>query len=395
MRRVFLFQLILICTVMLCQAQALQFEWVNGVKRATMMVKEIDAGGNLYSIGSFHETTDFDPGTRVTILVNNGLADFFIAKHNSSGELLWANGYGGSLNDWGLDLLMDNSGSIYAIAEYAGTVDFDPGPGTAIMSSIDSYDVALLKLDSNGNLIWVKSFGGLDKDMVSKIEMDANGNLYISGFFYGQIDFDPGPGISSVTSNGDADVYLTKFDSDGNLLWYKTFGSTGYDVCYGMDMDNFANICLTGHFYNTVDFDPGSGVTNLTSNGHSDIFLAKLDSFGNLSWAHSFGSTNIGEVGYAIDIDNANNIWLTGVFKLSVDFDPGLPVFTLSSNGALDAFIAKYSASGGLMWAGSIGGSGDDTPKAIVADYSGNIYVNGNFENQVDFDPGFGIANYS
>ncbi len=353
----------------------------------------IDASGNIYTTGYFQDTVDFDPSAGTTNLSSNGGIDAFVQKMDASGNFLWAKSFGSTNDDQGLSLTVDTSGNVYITGTFSGTVDFDPGVGTTNLSSNGGRDVFIQKMDASGNLIWVKSFGGTGYDESKSLTIDASGNIYTIGLFSHTVDFDPGTGTTNLSSNGGIDAFVQKMDASGNFIWAKSFGGTSDDRGGSITTDASGNIYSAGYFSNTVDFDPGTGTTNLSSNGNLDVFVQKMDASGNFIWAKSFGGTN-NDYGNSITLDGLGNVYTTGTFQSTVDFDPSTGTTNLSSNGSSDAFIQKMDASGNFIWAKSFGGTNGDYGFSIITDGSGNAYTTGGFESStVDFDPSTGITN--
>jgi len=172
-----------------------------------------------------------------------------------------------------------------------------------------------------------------------------------------------------------------------NFEWAIAFGGAGKDQVYAISIDASGNIYTTGYFKETVDFNPGAGTYNLTSAGQSDIFIQKLDAAGNFLWAKSFGGTS-GDVAYSLSIDASGNVYTTGWFRGTVDFDPGAGTYFLTSEGFKDIFIQKLDAAGNFLWAKSFGGTSGDKAYSLSIDILGNVYTTGYFEGTVDFDPG-------
>ena len=170
--------------------------------------------------------------------------------------------------------------------------------------------------------------------------------------------------------------------------WANTFGAYYLaDAGTSITTDASGNVYTTGYFYGTVDFDPGSGIYNLASSG-GDIFISKISSSGNFIWAKSIGGSSF-DLGNSITTDASGNVYTTGYFNNTVDFDPGSGIYNLASSGYNDIFISKISSSGNFIWAKSIGGSSFDLGNSITTDASGNVYTTGYFNGTVDFDPGF------
>jgi len=305
----------------------------------------VDSGGNIFTVGVFEDTADFDPGAGVTNLTSAGAYDVFVSKLDSTGALLWAKSFGGSSSDVGNSIAVDSSGNVYTTGYFQGTVDFDPGAGTTNLTSAGAYDIFVLKLDSTGSLLWAKSFSGSSFDLGRSIAVDSSGNVYTTGNFLSTVDFDPGVGVTNLTSAGSDDVFVSKLDSTGSLLWAKSFGGSSIDTGYSITVDSSGSIYTTGLFEDTVDFDPGVGVTNLTSLGDYDVFVSKLDSTGSLLWAKSFGGSS-SDTGRSLAINSSENVYTTGNFLSTVDFDPGVGVTNLTSSGGADVFVLKLFPSG-------------------------------------------------
>lgn len=184
---------------------------------------------------------------------------------------------------------------------------------------------------------------------------------------------------------GHGNVYSQSLD------FFKTLGGTGDDGAYDLAIDTDKSIYVLGWYSGTIDLDPGPGVSIVSGYGDRDIFLAKYDSVGNFVWGFGTGSSGQDEGG-DIAMDGFGNVIIAGRFQYNVDFDPSVNAYFKSSNGDRDIYIAKYSASGSLLWVNTMGGGGYDDTEEITVDAVGNIYVGGSFQYTVDFDPGAGFA---
>ncbi|MCB9448047.1 MAG: SBBP repeat-containing protein [Flavobacteriales bacterium] len=352
----------------------------------------VDASGNVYTTGYFQGTADFDPGAGTANITSAGNEDIFIQKLDASGNFLWAKSFGGSLADYGLSIAVDAAGNVYTTGYFQGTADFDPGAGTANHSSAGNEDIFVQKLDTSGNFVWARSFGDSNSDRGNSICVDASSNVYTTGGFDGTVDFDPGAGTTNLTSEGSLDVYVQKLNSTGNFVWTKSFGGSLNDQGFSITVDDSGNVHTTGSFEGTVDFDPGAGSATRTSSGSLDVFVQKLNASGTYDWAISFGASS-SDQGYSVTVDASGNVYTTGSFLGTADFDPGSGTANLTSAGPWDVFIQKINASGNFVWAKSFGGNSIDAGNAITVDASGNVYTTGHFAGTVDFDPGVGTAN--
>lgn len=378
------------------------FVWtksIGGANRDYANAVTIDASGNVCVVGSFSSTVDFDPGAGTFNLTSAGADDIFVLKLNAAGNFVWAKSMGSSTNnDSGNDIVVSASGAVYTTGGFQGIADFDPGAGTFNLTSAGSSDIFVSKLDAAGNFVWAKRMGGTNTsngDGGYGIVLDAAENVYTTGLFYATGDFDPGAGTTNLVSAGVQDIFYSKLDVAGNFVWAKRIGGTGYDEINDLAIDASGNLYGTGSYEGTVDFDPGAGTANLTSAGGSDIYSNKLDASGNYVWAKSMGSTDSNERGYGVAVDASGNVYSTGGFWGTADFDPGPGISNLVSGGYGDIFISKLDASGNYVWAYSFGSASTviDWGKTINIGPSESIYIAGIFQNTVDFDPGPGTAN--
>jgi hypothetical protein len=348
---------------------------------------QVDASGNSYITGYFSGTTDFDPGPGTATLMSNGQSDIFIAKYDAGGNYLWAINIGGTADDNGNSIQVDASGNVHVTGYFQATADFDPGAGTVNLTSAGGYDIFMAKYDNLGNYIWAQAIGGTGNDIGNALQLDGAGNVYLTGCFSYTVDFDPGPGTSNLVAQGNFyDIFLAKYNSGGNYFWAKNMGGPGNDIGNTLQIDPSGNLYLAGTFQATADFDPGPGTANCTSNGGlCDIFIAKYDNTGNYVWAKGIGGTG-DDVANNIQLDAAGNVYATGYFSSTVDFDPGQGTSNLISSGGYDIFIGKYDNAGNYIWAKGMGGPGSDIGSWLQLDAAGNVYFTGTYHGTVDFD---------
>ncbi len=243
------------------------------------------------------------------------------------------------------------------------------------------------------NFDWVKQLGGNSDEEAYSVVVDVIGNVYTTGHFTGTTDFDPdSTGVYNLTSNGSYDIFISKLDSAGNFLWAKAVGGTSTDRGEALTVDQSSNVYVTGFFSDTVDFDPGAAVANHFAFSNFGMFILKLDAAGNFIWVKQMGGGIPGAAeGNSIVLDGNNNIYTTGFFIASVDFDPGADSTILNSNGNQDIFILKLDAAGNFNWVKQVGGAAEDNAYSI-ANHSGDIYVTGKFMGSlVDFNVGSGV----
>jgi hypothetical protein len=242
------------------------------------------------------------------------------------------------------------------------------------------------------NLVWAKQQGGTGDDICNSIAVDNAGNVYSTGSFSGTADFDPGPAVFNLTAAGLDDIFISKLDPSGNLVWAKRIGGVGSDFGFSITLTPTGEVLVTGWFSSTADFDPGAATVNLTSAGQDDVFIAKFDAAGNYVWAKKIGSNNT-DRGSSITTNATGEIFLSGLFYSTVDFDPGNGIVNISSKGSSDVFVLKLSSSGNYIWAKTTGGLSNEGATSIALNSQGELYILGVFNgpNASDFDPGSGV----
>lgn len=388
---------LLLVTLLFCvHVKAQNFEWAKsfgGTGNDIGYSSITDSQGNLFSTGFFRDIVDFDPGFGNYSLTSLGGSDIFITKLDSNGDFVWAKQIGGSGEDAGHGITLDNSGNIFISGYFSATTDFDPSIATSTLMSIGSTDLFVSKYDNQGNLIWAKNAGANSHDEALAIAIDQLGNVYTTGSFFGTVDFNPGPAINNlIASSLSYNAFILKLDSNGNYVWAKSIsGNPCNSQGYSIKRDLSNNIYVVGYFSGNTDFDPNTSTYWINSIGTNDAFILKVDSSGSFLWANNIGSPSQSCIGSALTLDIDKNIFITGDFAGTPDFNSGAGTYTISSNGQKDAYVLKLDSSGNFNWVKRIGGSGDDYGFDIKIDQSKNIFLMGDFSSTVDFNPGAGI----
>lgn len=324
-----------------------QFQWVNTVGNRNEYSfgtgVDVDAGGNVYITGSFGGTVDFDPSAGTAIRTADGRADAFLAKYDTNGNLRWVNAFvGPGSTDAGLSVALDPANNVYVTGYFENTADFDPSAGDASRTSAGNDDIFLVKFDGQGNFRWVNTMGGIMRDVPLRIAVDADGNAFITGYFRNTVDFDPSGGVASRTSAGEEDIFVARYNAQGNFVWVNQMGSTGYDVGNAIKVDAASNVYVTASFSSIVDFDPGANVASLTAlNGGPATggALAKYDAQGAYVWAKAVGANGAASNnGIYIALGATGNFFAGGRFNFAgnINFAPNS---TTVSNG----FLANYN----------------------------------------------------
>jgi len=333
-----------------------------------------------------------------------------IALHAQTPTLEWAKGIGvtapgdiplASSNAIAVDL----AGNIFTTGSYYETGDFDPGPGATILNAGKGNDIFISKLDADGDFVWAKTIGDTMECNATSIATDIDGNVYVTGYFYGTVDFDPGDDVFYLLHEEIQvkNTFVLKLDDDGNFMWAKNTTGKGYYTyasSRSIALDVSGNILLTGSYSGEVDFDPGNPVASVTStNISTDFFISKYDNNGNFMWVKTIGDS-LNQDAVSITSDANGDIYATGLFRGSVDFDPGAGESRITvGRGSNNMFVLKLDSDGNFDWAKKVGGDGHAhsiEATFIQLDADNNIYTTGSIHGTIDFDPSTsGVFNLS
>lgn len=411
----------------------------------------IDNENNIYVGGYYLGEIDFDPGLNDLILSSNGGWDVFIAKYNADGALIFAKSIGGPGEDYLTEMTIDNNGSVIVIGYFEGMididpgstylplvaqdfdynsfvlkldtngdyvnafstkaeaskiicdnlgnvllagsfqneVDFDPGDGVYIKEAVGLYDIYILKLDNQLLFEEVTTMNGNSSLVsISGLAYDNSNNIYLTGIFFDSMDFNINGSIETISSNGDQEIFILKISSSGELIFAKKIGGIGSEYGSSLSIDELSNYYISGYFQGTVDFDPGADNNSITPEGLNAIFLAKYDSLGNYLKVLSLGGVDGWNSSFGMDINDEGDIWVTGIFESTIDFDPGPGETLKSSNGGSDIFLAHYDTDFNYIDAVTIGDSEYDYGYSCAVSEEGDVYITGSFSLAADFDPG-------
>ncbi|MFM7148933.1 MAG: hypothetical protein ACKO23_03735, partial [Gemmataceae bacterium] len=276
------------------------------------------------------------------------------------------------------DIALDLDGNTVITGAFQGTVNFNPrGPSAFNLTSSSSSatDIFVAKYDPFGAMIWAKGFGGSLYDEGYGVITDNDGNVYATGYFQGTVSF----GGSSLTSEGVSDAFIIKLSgADGSTTWAQHYW--GYDTSlnnYGEDLD----VDIWGNVYTCGIYDGPYGQTN-----PENMFLLKLDSAGNYLWYGEFEGTGLSDASN-VAVDEWGQVYFSGSFSNTMDFDMKAGDFNLTSRGKTDVFLAKYDTAGNFLWAESWGGTEADRGYALILDGMANAYVSGSFQGTAQMDP--------
>jgi hypothetical protein len=274
---------------------------------------------------------------------NAGLTDYFVRKYDSTGAVTWTRQAGSLSYDVPRDAVVDALGNLYLV----GFTGYDlAGPG----ASLGSYDAFLTKYDALGNQLWTRQFGSSDTDYGRGVALDGLGNIYIAGLTSGN--------VAAPFGGGTWDMFLAKYDQNGNAIWKRQVNAPSYDLAYDVAADALGNVYLVG------SSDGNLGGPNA---GSDDVVVIHYDSAGNVIWTRQIGTPSQ-EVAFGAAADGSGNVYVSGLTAGNL---------AGANAGPADAFALKYLANGTLGWSYQIGSSAHDGVANISPDGLGNLYLAG------------------
>jgi hypothetical protein len=381
----------------------------------------------------------------------------FLFFSGSAQQFEWVKRIGNSLDHQAFILKTDAANNVYISGYFQSSFYFVPETSSNPGQAFGGDDIFIAKYSANGTFIWGKTIGGSDQERTSGMDVAADGSIVLTGYFSGTVDFNPGSSANNLTATGNRDIFVLKLTASGDYAWAHKFGSALPDEGTATCFDLNGNVFVTGYFQETVDFNPGSGTNNFTATSY-DIFILKLDASGNYAWNYDLGS-NPAEQGRAIQCDASGNVYTSGSYASTLDFNLGagsevmnasgvadiyllkltnsgdfiwsrkiggisnefavsmaidvngaailggyfastttfnsFPNVSVTSAGLDDAFVVKFNSDGVHAWTRTIGGTGFDRTQAVATDAQGNVYATGFFQGTVDLNPEQGLENYT
>lgn len=367
-------------------------------------------GGNGLTIGPNNEhfftgtytgTADMDLASGAGGLTSVGGKDAYFAKFTDNGAIVWAKSVGGTGDDEGIALVPTSGGGLYVTGTYTYLADMDPGPGTVNVgvaglnpSSIGTF---FARYTASGDLTWANSLSGINASChVKDMTQDAAGNLYLTGWYTGPVDFDPsGNNLIIPYLGGNADAFVAKYDGNGEMLWALQIGGTASTWSNTIAVSNSGEVLVGGfHMSGTCDLDPGVGqVEHTTGTGIRSGWAVKLNTDGQYIWSADIAGDDYCVI-EAVLFDAAGSAYVGGSFEGTYDLDPGPAMNPISSIGNFeDAFLVKLDgATGALVRSVPYQGTGDDALSLMTLSNDGTIYTSGAFWNDTDMDPGPGVV---
>lgn len=302
--------------------------------------------------------------------------------------LIWAQKAGGVSKEYAAKITELSDGSIALVGVFEGSIVFGEGESNeTVLQCAEGSDLFVARYSRSGAFLWGVRAGGSGVDVGRAMTSLPDNGILVAGRFGGSSVFGQGePNETVLQSNGSSDIFVAKFDSNGVLIWARAMGSTFGDSAEAVALLSDGSAVVTGSFGGTMAVELKSGdQTILTSRGKEDIFVARYDAAGDVIWAKSAGG--VGEdSGASIAVLNDDSVVVTGQFKQDAVFgqDDGNPV-TLSGQGGMNMYVARYSSEGRLIWARQSAGCGETSAEAIASS-DDTILVTGSFSGNVSFD---------
>ena len=343
-----------------------EYLWYKGFDFEAHSTIALDQDDNLVIAGHFWGEIDFDASENEVLLGTDieGQGFYFVAKYDLNGNYIWAmaNKVEAAFPQTFYSLRyrkvnLDMDGNIYILGDIAGMVDLDPGIDTFIIAAPFGSQCYLVKYSPQGDLIWAHTWepvidGPANACNSMEFKIDNEDNLIVIGHYHGATDFDFSENTFILDTDATTDDwynYIAKYSKDAELMWAFSLNSFSAMHIFGANTDKQNNIYITGELRYGVDLDPGPGSQIVDMVGGTDIFIAKYSPEADYVWSFNMGGPSGGpaqERGMDLVIDSKDNIYATGKFYKTCDFDPSSCVYdrtTEPNDETADIYIAKYT----------------------------------------------------
>lgn len=358
------------------EAQTANYEWLKSLSGSNDDVARgvcLDSLSNAYVTGSFSGTTSLGGQT----LTSNGATDIFIAKFSSNGNLVWAKSFGSVSLDYAFDIDCAPEGSFFITGSFRQAMTLQPN---TTLSSTGGFDLFTAKFNTNGDCLWAKTSTGTASEYGNEIVATFNGNVTVIGNTQGTMIIES----DTLIHLDSTDLFVVKYDANGNKIWSKGLPGMGIAGGRAISSDGFENTYIAGSFEENIIID--NVVFNSTTAPYNDIFISKFSPSGTLIWAKQFGGTG-DDYARGIDVDASGNIYVSGVFSNSINFD-GL---ILTAAGSSDIFLIKMDSNGNIIWGKKIGNNGAEEGCEMEVNENGEVFITGGFSQSITL----GLTNFN
>ncbi len=347
----------------------------------------LDGSGNVYVSGYYSSAAYFNPSG--DSLKSIGGADVFLAKYDTAGTLIWAKTLGNTSGDLGYKVAVDRSGNVYLVGCFYKTAYFNGlGSGDTLTAVGTSQDAFVAKYDGTGRFLWANAISGSNSEYAYGVATDASGSVFVTGKFNGTTNFNSDRSGDTLMTAGNYDGFLVKYDSAGRFLWVNAMAGSAGDLGQDVAVDGRGDVYVAGTFTKTANFnrDGNSDTLSAGTGISSDAFLAKYDAAGRFLWVNGIGSSRSNDIGRGVAVDASGNVYTTGRFQDTVNFNRGGSGRTLIAKG-VGGYLAKYDPAGGFLWVEGIGGIGSSVDwLGVVVDNRGHIFTTGYFSGTITVD---------
>ncbi|MBI2279285.1 MAG: T9SS type A sorting domain-containing protein [Bacteroidetes bacterium] len=416
MKKLFLISLLVSGSFSYSYSQDMVFDWakmyetVSGENEIYNQFFQADSN-HLFIAGKvFSAVNDFDPDTGSYMLPALYNGNYHISMFDLDGHHIWSTilgstlGQSGSLKTEIQDMALSNNGSLYVTGSFLDTLYYETTSGLQYITSKGYTDIFFGKMDTLGNWLWMKSYGGIYDDAGGALSIAGNDEIYLSGSYSDSVRFIPGntPNYAPVYA-----LFTLKFNSQEQEQWvYSTDNPVTFPVfeVNSMCIDNDNGIYIGGNYFDfsgdSVNFQSAGNSSLVANNNDYDGFLLKLDTAGTFEWVKSYSSSGTDYVD-KITFNAANNsVIVSGrAGNSNLDFDPGTVADSLNfSSGVFGNYLLCLTPTGQFSWLKQLFADnvpGTDLVMHIVTDRKGNIHGLSTFNNPLDADPGSGVVSYS
>lgn len=320
-----------------------------------------DTAGNVYIAGFFNGPAYFE--NTVMSAAEGSAWSLFIAKYNSTGNLIWVQRAGHSPGVIQInEMVLDAAGNIYVAGFFNQNATFD----ATTLTNAGMTDIFLAKYNSTGNFQWVRKAGGPGEDEANDLTVADNGDIYICGSYKNNAVF----GLTTLPSAGGQDMFVASYNNDGFFQWVQKGGGSGSDIARSIVVNSDGDVTVAGNFQGSATFSTKS----LTSAGGYDIFMLRYSSAGALAWAKGMGGTG-NDYGNDLCTNTAKELYIVGEFEGTAN----IANESLTSKGGSDIYVARFSNLGNSQWAFRDGGVNNDFVKSVFLGNMGSIYIAGSF----------------
>jgi len=372
------------------QAVDTNYEWTQiwGGAENSRVLAVAEDDRNVYAVGTFEGSVDFEPGAGEDIFEALGYTDVFLTVYDADGQYLWTTTWGNGDYDYvfGVSVI---DGKVFVTGRFYLSTDFDPTSSEDIHLNLGSASTYLTSYSTTGTYLWTKTWGGEGSSYITPSSITAaDGQVMIGGKFNQTIDFDPEITEVFIEPHGIySDAWLSAFTTEGAYLWTKTWGSGDNDVTL-VGLTTIADeVFVAGNFKGTVDFDPGETENELASIGNRiNAYSSSFGLDGTYSWTQTWGGTENNMVEIAGITSADDKIFFGGAMSGEVDFQPGDGVDLIGEDGYSGSFFTAYTKGGSYLWTKTWSSTGGVYVYSIGSSAE-EIFLGGDFNGLIDFDP--------